>query len=242
MFINMEKKIKFAIMCVAIMCVGCEQNIPDDPNSNEKGENSTSGVTQPTENNHAYVDLGLSVKWATCNVGASEPEEYGNYYAWGEITSKSTYSWDNYKWSEYEYWDGIRDVIFTKYSNELDYKYFLDKEDDVASVNWGGKWRMPTRNEQQELINKCSWTWKTKNDINGFEVKGPNGNTIFLPAAGYIRESYNYDITTCGKYWSSVLTPGFSFNSYALVFGENAISIGGLERRYGCTVRPVCQF
>ena len=134
----MEKKIKFAIMCVVIMCVGCEQNIPDDSNSNEKGENSTSGVTQPTENNHAYVDLGLSVKWATCNVGASEPEEYGNYYAWGEITSKSTYSWDNYKWSEYDYWDGIRDVIFTKYDNELDYKYFLDKEDDVASVKWGG--------------------------------------------------------------------------------------------------------
>ncbi|MBR2450265.1 MAG: hypothetical protein IKB40_02085 [Paludibacteraceae bacterium] len=235
----MEKKIKFAIMCVAIMCVGCEQNIPDDPNSNKKGENSTSGVTQPTENNHAYVDLGLSVKWATCNVGASEPEEYGNYYAWGEITPKSTYSWDNYKWSEYDYWDGIRDVIFTKYDNELDYKYFLDKEDDVASVNWGGKWRMPTRKEQQELINKCSWTWKTKNDINGFEVKGPNGNTIFLPAAGSMQDQLN-KAGMAGRYSSKELDPqGPSNTSFSLEFNMAEVDYYYQFRYEGYTVRPV---
>ena len=197
-----------------------------------------------TENGYDWVDLGLSVKWATCNVGASKSEEYGNFYAWAEIYSKTNYEWSNYTWC-----NGSRESL-TKYCYDFGDNGFKDnittihQNDDVAYATRGGKWRMPTKVEFEELIENCTLTWITYNGVSGYKVTsnklGYNDVFIFLPAAGYIRESYNYDITTGGKYWSSVLTSGFSFNSYALVFGENAISTGGLERRYGCTVRPVC--
>ena len=127
-----------------------------------------------------YVDLGLSVKWATFNLGASAPEEYGDYFAWGETEPKEEYSWATYKWC-----DGT-DSVMTKY-NAIDGLISLQSEDDAAHVNWGGDWRMPTKEELDELCDKCNWEWIMLNGVNGCKVTGPNGNSIFLPAAG----SYN---------------------------------------------------
>lgn len=120
-------------------------------------------------NGHAYVDLGLSVKWATCNVGASSPEEYGNYYAWGETTTKSSYTEDNSKT------DGVS--MSSSIAGDASY--------DAARANWGGTWRLPTASESQELIDNCTWTWTTQGGKNGYKVTSEkNGNSIFLPAAG----------------------------------------------------------
>ena len=150
-------------------------------------------TAQTAENGYEYVDLGLSVKWVACNVGATTPEGYGDYFAWGETTAKEMYNWNTYKWATATY-----DAVGTKWTlktlnkyntddsyGTIDNKTVLDLADDAARANRGGAWRMPTNEEWQELIDNCTWTWTTLNDINGFEVKGSNGNAIFLPAAGY---------------------------------------------------------
>ena len=129
------------------------------------------------------VDLGLSVKWASCNVGANKPEEYGDYFAWGEVKPKSVYNWTTYK-----YCKGTNKTM-TKYSTDsyygiVDNKTTLEAQDDAATANWGGAWRMPTKAEQDELRTKCTWVWTTLNGVNGYKVIGSNGNSIFLPAAG----------------------------------------------------------
>ena len=145
------------------------------------------GKSNPTgyENNYAYVDLGLSVKWATCNVGATKPEGYGNYYAWGETTTKSSYAESNYTYS----------------SNPTT----LPLSKDAAAVNMGGSWRMPTTAEQDELLTECTWTRTTSNNVSGYTVIGPNGNSIFLPAAGYRDDSDLDGAGSYGYYWSSSL-------------------------------------
>ena len=119
---------------------------------------------------HDYVDLGLpsGTKWATCNVGATAPHEYGNYYAWGETTTKSTYSSENSR---------THGVSMNDISGNPTY--------DAARANWGGTWRMPTEAEMEELKDNCTWTWTTQNGVNGCTITGPNGNSLFLPAAGY---------------------------------------------------------
>ena len=119
-----------------------------------------------------YVDLGLSVKWATCNVGATKPEEYGDYFAWGEVEPKN-----NYSLSTYKYCNGTNNSM-TKYSakNDVnrgefyDNKIVLGPEDDAATVNWGGEWRMPTKEEQDELRNKCTWEWTILNGVQGYAL------------------------------------------------------------------------
>lgn len=188
------------------------------------------------------VDLGLSVKWASCNIGATKPEEYGNYYAWGETSTKSFYNDISYKHCTGDIEEGI-----TKYCDDSrgtnDNKYTLDPEDDVAHVIWGGTWRMPTKNEQDELLNKCTWTWTTLNGVNGYEVKSKlNGNSIFLPAAGYIKNEENRTITTYGEYWSSSLHSHGCDGAHSISFNEERL-FGGDDgfRPYGCSVRAVCQ-
>ena len=147
-----------------------------------------------SQNTHEYVDLGLSVNWATCNVGASKPEEDGNYFAWGETETKtSDYLFDDYKWyvSETSGLDKDNNVFvfsFNRYNNE-DGKTNLDSEDDVAYVKWGGNWRMPTKEECQELIDSCTCTWETVNGVNGIRFtskkKGYEDRSVFMPATGY---------------------------------------------------------
>lgn len=170
---------------------------------------------------HKYVDLGLSVKWATCNVGATAPEEYGDYFAWGETTPKSEYTAENSKTNEKNI-----GVI----SSNAAY--------DAATVNWGGSWRMPTEAEIQELMDNCTWTWTTQNDVNGCKVKSKkNGNSIFLPAAGFRRGS-SLRNAGCGYYWSS--TPGENtYYAFSLNFYSGYDSCYWLSRYYGQSVRPV---
>ena len=137
-------------------------------------------------NGYEYVELGLpsGIKWATCNIGATKPEEYGGYYAWGETEEKSYYDWDTYKWCNGTY-NSLTKYCTDSGSGRVDNKTVLDPEDDVAHIKWGGSWRMPTRDEIKELNDNCTWQWTTLNGVNGYRVTGPNGNSIFLPAAGY---------------------------------------------------------
>jgi hypothetical protein len=162
-----------------------------------------------TPDEHEYVDLGLpsGTLWATCNVGATAPEEYGDYFAWGETEPKEEYSWETYKWCN------GGDSTLTKYCTESDFGYNgftdgkieLDPADDAAYVNWGPSWRMPTAAQQKELKDNCTWTWTTQNGVNGRLVTGPNGNTLFLPAAGGRWYESLDNARWRGYFWSSTL-------------------------------------
>ena len=175
-----------------------------------------------TINGHQWVDLGLSVKWATCNVGASSPSDYGGYYAWGETRTKSEYTEDNSS----TYGINIGDI-----SGDIRY--------DAARANWGGTWRLPTQAEMQELIGKCTWTWTSQGGHNGYRVTGPNGSSIFLPAAGYRGgSSLNLAGDAC-SYWSSTPDESDAGNAYALYFFSSDLSRGWDDRYYGQSVRPV---
>lgn len=179
-------------------------------------------------NGHEYVDLGLSVKWATCNVGANKPEEYGNYYAWGETTTKSSYTEDNCLTCG----ANISDI-----SGNATY--------DAARANWGGSWRMPTEREMEELENKCTWKWTTQSGVNGYKVTGPNGNSIFLPAAGDCRGSSRHDVGEDGYYWSSTPDEHRTGTGYACSlnfnFNNRYHDVIWVNRRSGYTVRPVSE-
>ena len=190
---------------------------------------------------HLYVDLGLSVQWAMCNVGADDEADYGDYFAWGETQPK-----DKYIWSTYKYANGSATTL-TKYgivgaTGIVDNKYNLDPEDDAATANWGYPWRMPTDDEISELINKCTWTLTTKNGVTGFLVKSKtNGNTIFLPAGGYMATNPQHQ-GIFGYYWSSTLylmDNNGSQMSTELHFTSTKPFVAGFNRCVGCLVRPV---
>ncbi len=189
--------------------------------------------------NHEYVDLGLSVKWATCNVGASSPEDYGDYYAWGETETKSSYNWSTYKWCKGSSYTMTK-YCTDSYYGTVDNKTVLDPEDDVAHAKWGGSWRMPTRAELDELREKCTWTWKTQNGKNGYKVTSKsNGNSIFLPAAGYRYDSSLGYAGSDGFYWPSSLHDYIDFGAYVLDFGSSYVDWYGSDRCNGRSVRPV---
>ncbi|MBO4263460.1 MAG: hypothetical protein J5871_02120 [Bacteroidales bacterium] len=190
------------------------------------------------------VDMGLSVKWATYNVGAFAPEEYGAYFAWGETTPKATYSWSTYKYS-----NGDNDTL-TKYCNNssygyngyTDYKTVLDLGDDAARVNWGGNWRMPTDAEWTELRNtsNCTWTWTTLSGVNGMKVTSKKtGNSIFLPAAGSRKDSSLGGAGSFGHYWSSSRYTNSPSNAYYVSFNSSGVYGYNTNRCYGQSVRPV---
>lgn len=194
-----------------------------------------------TENGHDYVDLGLCVKWATCNVGAKYPEANGYYFAWGETSPKTTtYFWDTYKWCEGSYSKMSKYCTDSDYGN-VDNKTQLDLSDDAAHANWGGSWRMPTEEEMIELEKKCTWTWTTHNEFNGYIVKSKiNGRSIFLPAAGY-----RYDSSLCGAgsggvYWSSSLNTDNPSCASGVFFNSSLVAWGNNGRSDGQSVRPVC--
>ena len=185
------------------------------------------------------IDLGLSVKWATFNVGASNPEEYGGYYAWGETDEKDDCSWSTYRWCNGTY-NSMTKYCTSASNGTVDNKTVLEPEDDVAHVKWGGNWRMPTRAEQDELLTKCTWTWTTLNGVNGYQVTGPNGNSIFLPAAGCRNGAEVYDRGYFGYYWSSSLYSNYSYYAYYLRFNDSYYAWSNYYRYYGQSVRPVC--
>ncbi len=153
--------------------------------------------TTGTLNGHEWIDLGLpsGTRWATCNVGSTTPEGYGDYYAWGETAPKTYYSSSTYTYS--------------------DNPTTLPASADAATVNMGSGWRMPTQTEMQELIDNCTWEWTTQNNVNGYRVTGTNGNSIFLPAAGYRCGSETNLVGSRGYYWSSsVYRSSYAWNLY----------------------------
>ena len=184
-------------------------------------------------NTGKYVDLGLpsGLKWAKCNLGASKPSDYGDYYAWGEIEPKTTdYSWATYKWGT--------ESNMTKYNN-TDSKTTLEAADDAATAKLGSPWRIPTNDEIQELLDRCTWTWTTQDGMKGYEVKGPNGNSIFLPVAGNRTGSKLDHAGVYGYYRSSSLSTGNSNKARGLYFNSSKRGLDIFGRCYGFTVRPV---
>jgi len=217
-----------AMAFIAAMCslslVACD----DDDDAPDNDLNMYKG--------HEYVDLGLSVKWATCNEGAENPEDYGSYYAWGETKTKSEYNWDTYT-VEQESFVG-------------DNKTVLDPEDDAATANWGGKWRMLTAADREELYNNTIQTWT--NDYEGTGVKGYilaskkagyEGASIFLPAAGLRSDGDLNGEGFCGFYWSSSLVENVSSYARNLKFypGDYFYLRFSSYRYDGFPVRPVCK-
>ena len=192
---------------------------------------------------HEYVDLGLpsGLLWATCNVGANAPEEYGDYFAWGESQPKDTYNW-----STYQYCIGSGNTL-TKYCNNSSYGYngFTDNlttllpEDDAATANWGNGWRMPTKAEFEELYNNTTVTWIMQNGVNGRLFTSSEGATLFLPAAGRCWGDDTYASGGYGYYWSSSLNVDISSNVYYLYFSNGQCYLNEDYRSYGFSVRPV---
>ena len=193
----------------------------------------------PTDN-HEWVDLGLpsGTLWATCNLGANSPEEYGDYFAWGETEPKDVYNWSTYKWcngTEYSLTKYCTDSSYGAVDNKLE----LDPKDDAAYVNWGENWRMPTKDQLEELQTECTWTWTTQNGVNGRLVIGPNGNSLFLPAAGDRYDSSLYDVGSYGYYWSRALYSSKPNYAFYLSFYSGYVGWRSYLRRSGRAVRAV---
>ena len=221
---------------------------------------------QEPSGNYEYVDLGLSVKWATCNVGATAPEEYGDYFAWGETEPyyEAGYAQENpqahwkngysagYGWSTYKYCNGSQNAM-TKYCNYKGsgYNGYTDTlttllpDDDAAHVNWGGNWRMPTQAELDELNNddNCTWKWTTRNGVNGYLVtskkSGHEGASIFLPAAGSCDYTNLCNVGLYGIYMSSSLYTSRTYDAWSLYTNSEYRSSNCYYRYYGLSVRPV---
>ena len=176
------------------------------------------------------VDLGLSVLWSDRNVGASSPSDYGGYYAWGETSTKSDYSW-----STYTHCDVNRDNCHNIGSNIAGTRY------DVARQKWGGGWKMPTKAQFEELRSKCTWTWTTEGVHSGYKVTGPNGNSIFLPAAGYRYGTSSDYVGRYGLYWSATLDESSTNYAWSLGFSSGGHDMGSYYRDSGQPVRPVTE-
>lgn len=231
---NIFKAMKTKLLTLALLLLGVAAGaevvqFSISNNCNKNGKNVDLTQSTPGE----AVDLGLSVKWATCNVGATASEEYGDYFAWGETTTKGNYDWETYKYCNGNY------TMLTKYCIS-DNKTVLDSIDDVATAKWGGEWRMPTDAEWTELRTKCQWTWTQVNGVNGYRVSASNGNYIFLPAAGFHYRTRLENTSSYGYYWSSSLdlenqmTKGF----YLYFLSRLKLS-DSRDRCYGLPVRPV---
>ena len=274
------KKIIYLLMSLSLVVfASCSDDDKDSPSSEngENGSNSGNGNVSAvsvfksgTHDGHDYVDLGLTsgTRWATANVGASKAQDYGNYYAWGETTTKETYNWSTYKYGSDYY-------KLTKYCNDsyygnnrfTDAKTTLDLSDDSAYVNWGGKWRMPTREQQDELRNECYWVWTesyNNSNVKGYIVYKAKSSSdkgqkiykdgtpsssyklsdahIFLPAAGFLGSGGLCNAGSVGGYWSSSLETDGPSDAWGVLFNSgdvyNYYSYDG--RNIGRSVRAVC--
>ena len=213
--------------------------------TNDGDKEATCSVKVIKSESHEAIDLGLSIKWASCNVGASKPEEYGDYFAWGETEPRSADEWKHYNWEDYK-WCVMGDPEnLNKYNTKSNYgkvdnKTLLEMSDDAARANWGGKWRMPSDGEWIELLNNCTWTWTIQNGKNGYKVTSKkNGNSIFLPAAGRWFY-YSFGVADFfGGYWSSTLCTITPFEAYHLLFYSEGVNIDRFDRIAGFSVRPV---
>ena len=239
-------------LLIAVICTAAVMFMGNDSKPAGSSENPSSPteadqaammeVVQPvsltgTHENHEWVDLGLpsGLKWATCNVGSSRPGDYGNYYAWGETSTKGDYSWSTYEW-----YDNSTSTI-TKY-NADDKKKKLDVSDDAARANWGGDWRLPTEKEFQELRENCTWEWTTQNGHKGYKVTSKqNGQSIFLPAAGWRYGADEGFVGSYGGYRSSTPLESDAYRAYCLYFDEDSHLVYWYKRYGGRSVRPVLE-
>ena len=224
------------LLSLTVIVVGCKPE--DEPNNGGVGNGG--GL-----NGHEYVDLGLpsGTLWATCNVGANSPEEYGDYFAWGETMPKTIYDWSIYKYCN----DGDGWITLTKYCNDAGFGYngFTDNlttllpEDDVATANWGSGWCMPTSDQWRELRDNTNCAWMTQNGVNGRLFTASNGNCLFLPAAGgrWVDELVNTG--SDGYYWSSSLYTDIPRRAWYCRFGSDYSNMDYCFRYYGASVRPV---
>ena len=185
------------------------------------------------------VDLGLSVKWASCNLGANQPEEYGNYYAWGEVKPKDIYLWRTYKLCKGDY-DSLTKYNTKSEYGQVDYRLYLEDSDDAAYVALGGRWRIPTAEQWGELIEKCSWEWISEQGKTGVEVTGPNGNKIFLPAAGNWGEKLSCE-RYIGHYWTASLLSSAPFQAFFVIFDIYKTRMSSQYRTCGFSIRPVLE-
>ena len=194
------------------------------------------------------VDLGLSVKWASCNIGANRPEEYGDYFAWGETETKQEFSWSNYRFCSYDEKRGTKTLL--KYNNSsnngtVENKTVLDLDDDIAHQVLGGTWRMPTVKEFNELKYHCLWNWTKIREIYGFKIyreeKEFSDRYIFLPAAGFIDNNILNSAGSFGAYWSKSLEQNYPIGAYYLYLNQEKLGITDYYRRCGQSIRPVCQ-
>lgn len=207
-----------------------EKDSPFEMHMYDIGTKQDIPVDEPTTHDAGYaVDLGLpsGVKWANCNVGASSPEGFGGYYAWGETFEKESYAitdYTYYKSSKQEWVDIGTNISGTRY--------------DVACQKWGGDWRMPTKEEIEELIDECSWQWTSINKVNGYRITGPNGNSIFIPAAGYRVDNGLYQRGYQAISWSDKVVLGAG--AHCLRFGDAKWERSIIDRYVGVSVRPVC--
>lgn len=217
-----------------VLVVGCK---PDEPN--QGGESNDL-------NGHEYVDLGLpsGTLWATCNVGADSPEGYGDYFAWGDTIPKEMYDWKSYRYATFV--DGHYEL--NKYCTDsscgfngfVDSLTVLESVDDAVRANWGAGWRMPTKEEWQELYQNTTFTWTSMNGVKGRLLTGSNGNSIFLPAAGFHMDG-EFICTGIGLYWSSALQTSCQVAAWSFHFDLGSCHLcGTFERCRGHVIRPVC--
>ena len=236
----MKIVVTLMLMTVSVCIAGCTKSDDSNDGGNNGGGNNGGG----NQGNHEYVDLGLpsGTLWATCNVGATTPEGYGDYFAWGETQTKDNYDWITYKWC-----NGGLDQL-TKYCNNAGCGYngftdnltTLEPSDDAVTANWGNEWRIPTREEFEELYNNTTVTWIQQNGVNGSLFTASNGNSLFLPAAGFRKNSNLGEVGSYGYYLSSSLVIGSPVHAWNLYFRSDYVGmVGNNYRDEGFPVRPV---
>ena len=220
------KRIYLIMLMIVAMMVSCNPKDEDD-NNNSGGNGNNGGGSAGEIAGHGYVDLGLpsGLKWATCNVGATSAEDYGDYFAWGETNPKAEYTYEN----SITYGEQMSDI-----SGNAQY--------DAATANWGGSWRMPTIDEMRELVDHCEWEWTQVNGVDGSKVIGPNGSCIFLPAAGVRYGASLGYVGYNGYYWSSTPYDGnYDDEAYSFGFYDGDECVGCGYRGDGQTVRPITE-
>lgn len=251
----MKKFISFpviSLLMLASLPANAQENLRGDVN--DDGQVDIDDVTclidyilkgswPDDQDSHEYVDLGLpsGTLWATCNVGASSPEEYGDYFAWGETATKDEYTYENYKWWYFDE-NGYRYISkynYDSYFGPVDNKTELEPEDDAARVNWGTSWCMPSLEQVGELVNSCSWQWTQRNGVIGHLLTGPNGNTMFLPAAGYYEGGTIEYAGTYGNYWSRALYTHLPDRAFCIYFDSEYWDSEDLSRYNGHVIRAV---
>ncbi len=196
-------------------------------------------ATSNMHNGYQYIDLGLpsGVMWAACNIGATNPEDNGSYFAWGETSAKTSYNWNTYKYGSAE--TELAKYNTKKKSGRVDKITVLESDDDVAASVCGGNWRLPTLDEFRELLSKCTSEWITVNGVYGRKIIGSNGNSIFLPASGYkYPSSFNF-LSFDGYYWTSTLDDSYPSHAWFLHFSSSIFDVEGGFRSFGRSIRAV---